>query len=89
MTLIKIKFKFSFYETASYFKDGRFHREKITQRAYREIAGCGDNGETIIRYSFNEYKVNGEWIEEDKLYKSEEEYKKSPEFKQILKELGF
>ncbi len=86
---MEIKFKFNFYETASYFKDGRFHRKNITQRAYREIAGCGDNGETIIRDAFNEYKLGEEWIQEDKLYKNEEDCKKSPEFKQILKQLGF
>ena len=83
-----VKFKFSAYDRPYYFREGKFISGVITQRAYRETFGCGDNGETILRNSFNEYKIGNEWITEEDLFMNEKEVKASSKFKSIMKELG-
>ena len=55
---------------------------------YREIYGYDDDGEIELRHSFLEYFINGEWIEESKLFKNEAEVKASPKFTEILDSLG-
>jgi hypothetical protein len=85
---MKLKFKFLPASQPYYFKDGKFQKGRISQRAYREVFGCGDSGETIIRFTIIEYKIGNDWIEESMLFRDQEDIKSSPKFQEIMTSLG-